>query len=185
MYYNVSKPKNLLRSGLNRENEMDILELIKTRRSVRKFKNKDVNSEIIDEILEAGRWAPSGLNNQPWKFMVLAEEAKDSLAGHTKYSHIVKNADKLIVVFFDKEDSYNRDKDLMAIGACIQNMLIFIHSKGLGACWLGEILNQKAQIHKLLKTSKNLELAAVLALGYPLDSPGGGRRKKIKDLTIK
>ncbi len=164
---------------------MDILELVKTRRSVREFKKKDVSRDIIDEILEAGRWAPSGLNNQPWKFMVLIEEDKDSLAEYTKYSQIVKSANKLIVVFFDKEDSYNRDKDLMAIGACIQNMLISTHSKELGACWLGEILNQKAQIHKLLKTPENLELAAVLALGYPLDSPRGGRRKKLKDLTIR
>ncbi|MFH1519787.1 MAG: nitroreductase family protein [Candidatus Omnitrophota bacterium] len=164
---------------------MDILELIKTRRSVRKFKNKDVSREIINDILEAGRWAPSGLNNQPWKFMILEAERKNSLAECTKYSQIVKNADKLILVFFDQENSYNRDKDLMAIGACIENMLISIHSKGLGACWLGEILNQKTQIHKLLKTPKNLELAAVLALGYPLDSPRGARRKKLKDLIIR
>jgi len=164
---------------------MDILKIIKTRRTVRKFKHKDVGKEIVDEVLEAGRWAPSGLNNQPWKFMVLGKEAKDSLAERTKYSHIVKRADKLILVFFDKKDSYNRDKDLMAIGACIQNMLISIHSSGLGACWLGEILNQKSQVHKLLKTPKNLELAAVLALGYPLNSSRGPRRKKLKDLIIR
>jgi len=164
---------------------VDILELIKTRRSVRKFKNKDISREIINNILEVGRWAPSGLNNQPWKFMVLEQETKDSLAECTKYSNIVKSADKLIVVFFDKGDSYNRDKDLMAIGACIQNMLISIHFKGLGACWLGEILNQKDRIYKLLKTPKNLELAAVLALGYPLNPPRRARRKKLKDLIIK
>ena len=164
---------------------MDILELIKTRRSVRKFKKKAVSKKVILEILESGRWAPSGLNNQPWKFMVLGGEDKDSLAECTKYSRIAKSADKLILVFFDKEGSYNRDKDLMAIGACIQNMLIFIHSKKLGVCWLGEMLNQKAQIHKLLKTPKNLELAAVLALGYPLNYSRQGRRKEVKDLIIR
>jgi len=164
---------------------MDILKLIKTRRSVRKFKSKDVDKGIIDEILEAGRWAPSGLNNQPWKFMVLEEEGKNSLAEHTKYSEIIKGANKLIVVFFDKKDSYNRDKDLMAIGACIENMLMFIHSKGIGACWLGEILNQKNKIHKFLKISKSLELVAVLALGYPLKSASPTKRKKIKDLIIR
>ena len=164
---------------------MDILKIIKTRRSVRKFKNKDVSKEVVDEALEAGRWAPSGLNNQPWKFMVLEKEAKDSLAACTKYSDIVKSADKLILVFFDKKGSYNRDKDLMAIGACIENMLITIHSSRLGACWLGEILNQKSQVHKFLKTPKNLELVAVLALGYPLNSPRRTRRKKLKDLIIR
>ncbi len=164
---------------------MDILETIKMRRSVRIFRNKNVSRKIIDQTLEAGRWAPSGLNNQPWKFMVLGREAKDSLSKHTKYSHIVKSADKLILVFFNKKDSYNRDKDLMAIGACIQNMLISIHSRGLGACWLGEILNQKSQVHKCLKTPRSLELAAVLALGYSLDSPQKPRRKRLKDLIVK
>ncbi len=163
---------------------MDILKVLKARRSVRKFKKKAVSEKIILEILEAGRWAPSGLNNQPWKFMVLEKEAKDSLAEYTKYSVVVKSADKLIVVFFDKEDSYNRDKDLMAIGACVENMLLFIHTKGLGACWLGEILNQKEKVHKRLATSENLELAAVLALGYSLGSSGVTRRKRLKDLII-
>lgn len=164
---------------------MNILELIRTRRSIRKFKSKDVDKGVIDQILEAGRWAPSGLNNQPWKFMVSEGEDKNSLAEYTKYSDIIKSANKLIIVFFDKGDSYNRDKDLMAIGACVQNMLISIHSKGLGACWLGEILNQKNMIHKFLKISKNLELAAALALGYPLNSTSPTKRKKIKDLIIK
>ncbi|MCK4912105.1 MAG: nitroreductase [Candidatus Omnitrophica bacterium] len=164
---------------------MDILELIKARRSIREFKSKDIDEEIVDEILEAGRWAPSGLNNQPWKFMVLKGEDKNSLAEYTKYFDIIKGANKIIMVFLNNEDSYNRDKDLMAIGACIQNILISIHSKGLGACWLGEILNQKDQIHKFLKTSQNLELAAVLALGYPHDSSSGSKRKKLKDLIIK
>lgn len=164
---------------------MKIPELLKGRRSVRKFKRKSVSPEIVGDILEAGRWAPSGLNNQPWKFMVLAEDAKDSLAEYTKYSHIINSADKLIAVFFDRKESYDRDKDLMAIGACIENMLILIHSKRLGACWLGEILNQKAQIHKLLGTTKDLELVAVLALGYPFRYPRNTRRKPLKDLIIK
>jgi len=51
---------------------MGILRLIKGRRSVRKFKKKTVSKQIVEKILEAGRWAPSGLNNQPWRFMVLA-----------------------------------------------------------------------------------------------------------------
>ncbi|MDD4183330.1 MAG: nitroreductase family protein, partial [Candidatus Omnitrophica bacterium] len=45
---------------------MNILNLIKSRRSVRKFKKTDISAETIGKILEAGKWAPSGLNNQPW-----------------------------------------------------------------------------------------------------------------------
>lgn len=56
---------------------MSVLKLIKTRRSIRKFENKAVSKKTISDILEAGRWAPSGLNNQPWRFMVLAKNKKD------------------------------------------------------------------------------------------------------------
>jgi nitroreductase len=164
---------------------MDILKLIKTRRSIRRFKRNQIPYKLIEKILEAARWAPSGLNNQPWRFLVLEKEKKNILANYTKYSFIVKNADKVILVFLDKDSSYHYEKDLMAIGACIQNMLLYIHSLKLGACWLGEILNQRDQIHKILKIPKNLELEAVIALGKPAIFPKKGKRKKIKDLILK
>lgn len=164
---------------------MDCLGLIKKRRSVRKFKKKTVSKGVIGKILEAARWAPSGLNNQPWRFMVLEKEKKDILAQHTHYSQVIKSADKLIAVFLDKGSSYNDEKDLMAIGACIQNMLLFIHSLGLGSCWLGEILNKRIQVQKALKTSKNLKLLAVIALGYPAAKLKKTQRKALKKLIIK
>ena len=78
---------------------MDIFEGIKTRRSIRKFSSEEVSAEAIAKILEAGRWAPSGKNNQPWKFMVLDKVKKDALAEFTKYSFLVKGANKLILIF--------------------------------------------------------------------------------------
>jgi len=164
---------------------MDILNLIKTRRSVRRFKKYKVPAKVIEKILEAGRWAPSGLNNQPWKFMILEGESKDSLAQYTHYSSIIKGADKVILVFMDKKTSYNHEKDLMAIGACIQNMLTFVHSQKLGACWLGEILNKRNKISRLLKLPSGLALEAVIALGKPLVPSGKGRRKSLKNLIVK
>ncbi|MCF7908344.1 MAG: nitroreductase family protein [Candidatus Omnitrophica bacterium] len=164
---------------------MRALRLIKDRRSVRKFKKRAVSRQTVNKILEAGRWAPSGLNNQPWRFMVLDKEKKDALAVFTHYGHIIKSADKLILVFLDKKTSYNYEKDLMAIGSCIQNILLCIHSKKLGACWLGEILNQKKKVHKYLKLRPNLELEAVIALGAPVSYPRLTKRKKLKSLIIK
>jgi nitroreductase len=123
---------------------MDIFEIIKTRRSIRKFSREPVPDEIINRIIEAGTWAPSGLNNQPWKFAVIKDkELKTKISGLTHYSKIVLSANVLIGVFLDRTASYDRTKDSQAIGACIQNMLLFIHSLGLGAVWLGEILKNK------------------------------------------
>lgn len=162
-----------------------ISKLIKSRKSIRNFQRKAIPKSIIREILEAGRWAPSGLNNQPWRFMVLEKEKKDALAKFTNYGHIIKSSNKAILVFIDKNASYNYEKDLMAIGACIQNMLLYLHSQGLGACWLGEILNQRKEIKRLLKIPTPLELEAVIALGYPLKSYKPTPRKSLKKLIIK
>lgn len=164
----------------------EIKQLIRTRRSIRQYGDKLPTESQIEEILESGRWAPSGLNNQPWRFLIVKEKAKkDGLAKFTKYGDIVRDAPVLILVFMDIADSYNRDKDLMAIGACIQNMLLVIESMGLAACWLGEILNQKAQVHKFLITDSDLELMAVISLGYSDEDLTQTSRKSLKSLKVK
>jgi len=164
----------------------EVNQLIRTRRSIRQYGDKLPSEQDIEKILEAGRWAPSGLNNQPWRFLVVKDkEKKDGLADFTKYSDIIKDAPVLILVFMDIGDSYNRDKDLMAIGACIQNMLLAIESIGLAACWLGEILNQKKQVHKFLSTDSDLELMAVISLGYSDEDLTQASRKSLKSLKVK
>lgn len=158
--------------------------IIEKRRSIRKFKKDDIDKIAIREIINAGRWAPSGLNNQPWKFKILKGEEKDLVSKFTKYSHVVKGANVIILVFLDRTDSYHREKDFMAIGACIQNMLLSAYSLKIGTCWLGEILNQKEKIRKFLKLGKNIELAAVVALGKTTKYPKRSNRKKMKELVI-
>ena len=164
---------------------MDILKPIKERRSVRKFKKESIDKKTIDKILEAGQWAPSGLNNQPWKFLVLSGSEKDSLSEYTHYAQIIKEADKAICIFLDKEIMYNYEKDLLAVGACIQNMLLYIHSIGLGACWLGEILNKRDAINKKFNIDEDFQLEAVIALGKPSNTPKPTKRRSLKNLTLK
>jgi nitroreductase len=164
---------------------MDFLELCKSRRSVRRYEEKEVPEEAILKILEAGRWAPSGLNNQPWKFMVVRERKKiDELAKFTKYKHIVERAKALIIVFLDLGEMYDRTKDVQAIGASIQNMLLEAHDLGLGSCWIGEVLNRREKVEEFLGVPKNLELMAFITLGYPAESPRSSR-KSLEEILIK
>jgi nitroreductase len=159
---------------------MDTFELIKTRRSIRKFTDEPVSDEIIDNIIEAGAWAPSGLNNQPWKFAVIRDgELKTKISTLTRYSKIVLNADTLIAVFLDNSLSYDRTKDCQAVGACIQNMLLAVHSMGLGAVWLGEILKNKDKALGLTGGPDTLELMAVVALGHPAEKGGKASRRDL------
>jgi nitroreductase len=164
---------------------MDLMKLIKERRAVRRFKREKIPDKTIKDILEAARWAPSGMNNQPWKFMVLEGKDKNKLADYTVYSYVIHGADKVILVLLDRRESYNYEKDLMAIGACIQNILLYIHGLGLGACWLGEILSKRQEIDKMLKLPKDLELEAVIALGKPAMVPKSTRRTELDKLIIK
>ncbi|MCX7661506.1 MAG: nitroreductase family protein, partial [Candidatus Omnitrophica bacterium] len=112
---------------------MDILEIIRNRRSVRQFKRKPVPKNIIKKILEAGRWAPSGLNNQPWRFLIIKN--KTSLAKFLEEEFNIHQVPVLILVLLEQNSSYHREKDLMAMGACIQNMCLQAHSLEIGSCW--------------------------------------------------
>ena len=164
---------------------MDILDLIKSRRSVREFTSESVDNEQIEKILEAGRWAPSGLNNQPWRFKIITDnETKTKLAKQTHYGEIIKNAPVSIAVFLNLDESYDRTKDTMAIGACIQNILLEVHSLGLGAVWLGEILKKKDTVNEIFNVSKSHELMAIISLGHPKPEDRKSGRKKLKDLIL-
>ncbi len=162
-----------------------VTEAIRSRRSIRHYKTQPVPSEITELVLEAGRWAPSGLNNQPWRFVTISDSSVlQQLSGLTHYSSIIKTSGMCIAVFFNIPSGYNRDKDMMGIGACIQNMLLAAHSLGLGAVWLGEILNKKDEVRSLLEISDENELVAVIALGYSDEKPSG-KRKKLPELILK
>lgn len=163
-----------------------ILEAIYTRRSVRSFTSDKLEDEALLEIIKAGSFAPSGLNNQPWRFIIIKdEEIKKNISALTHYSKIVLNGKALIAVMLDTEAVYNREKDIQAIGACIQNMLLAIHSLGLGGVWLGEILNRKDKFNALVGIENRYELMAVIALGKRSGSKLSFSRKNIDELILK
>ncbi|WP_417909571.1 nitroreductase family protein [Candidatus Electronema sp. PJ] len=148
--------------------EQPIQEAIKQRRSIREFTEQPVERDLLERIITAGIWAPSGLNNQPWRFVLIRDQdIRTQLAQLTHYAHIVKAASALIAVYLDQEKMYDRVKDHQAAGACIQNMLLAAHELGLGAVWLGQILANKEKVNEVLRLDSHYELAALLALGYP------------------
>jgi len=106
------------------------LDFVRGRKSVRNFIFSKVYKDTILEILEFGRWAPSGMNNQPWRVnVVIHEKVKTMLKEHTKYGSIIESAYVNLVVFLDKEKSYDRVKDIQGIGAFMQNLLLGVHAQ--------------------------------------------------------
>jgi nitroreductase len=161
-------------------NENPVIETIKARRSIRQFTKGPVSDEVVNQILESGLWAPSGKNNQPWKFAIIQDLAlKESLAVLTHSRSIIQGASACIAVFLDHSRVYDRTKDVQAVGACIQNMLLTIHSLGLGGIWLGEILKNKEKVAEILGAGGDLELMAVVAFGHLAKRPGDGERDSL------
>jgi nitroreductase len=165
---------------------MDVIEAIKSRRSVREFTDDKVDDKALEKIIDAGRWAPSGLNNQAWRFIIIRDiGTKEELCGLTHYGAIIKNAPVLIAVFLDRKEMYDHTKDVQSIGACIQNMLLAIHSMGFGAVWLGEILKKKEGVNSVLRAPDSYELMAVVALGHPVHKNRVSERKELSQLVFR
>ncbi len=165
---------------------MDILEAIFTRRSIRQYTGDPVSREQLLEIIKAGMWAPSGLNNQPWRFAIVRDTGiRQALGKLTKYHTVVESASACVAVFLDKESIYHEVKDHQAMGACLQNMLLAAHGLGLGAVWLGEILKSAIAVRKLLDLPETLELMAVVAIGQPENRNRTSTRKQIKEVLLK
>lgn len=163
-----------------------VLEAIFARRSIRQYTDDAVTQQDVQTVLEAGRWAPSGLNNQPWRFAVVRDsKVKQAIAKQTHYRQIILNAPVIIVVFIDNDAGYDRVKDCQGIGACLQNMWLAAHALNLGGVWLGEILKNRDRVGEILEAPKSYELMAVLAIGHPKHRQQKSDRKSISELVFK
>jgi nitroreductase len=163
----------------------DVVKVIYARRSVRQFLDAPVDRELLLELLRAASWAPSGLNNQPWRFAIVWDaQVKEKLAGLTRYATVLRNAPVLVPVFMDRETSYDYVKDCQAVGACIENLLLAAHGYGLGAVWIGEILKNKELVRDIFGLPERLELMAVVAIGHPTHEKQTSHRRPLEELIL-
>ena len=161
-----------------------VLAAIQGRRTIRNYTSEEVGKGLLLSVLEAGRWAPSGKNGQPWRFVVIRDpKVKGALSQCTRYGSIIAQAPVVVALFLDSQASYDRTKDLQAIGGCMENMLLAAHSLGLGASWQGEILNRRAEVESLLGVPSDYELMAVLTLGFPSRSDQSSSRKALEEIA--
>lgn len=157
----------------------DVLNAIKNRRTIRRFKPDPIDDEKLQMILEAGRWAPSFSNLQPWKFIVTKDQhLKNELdkASRESVLHLgINEASVVILVCVDR-----RIDPLHAIeagAAATQNMALATHSLDLGAGWIGVWGTEaEAAIQKLFQLPETTRVVSLLPIGNPAESPQGNRK---------
>ena len=166
--------------------EYPVFKAILNRRSVRDYTDEQITDEEINQILEAGRWAPSARNSQPWRFLVIKDTLKiKDLCQFTEYANIMRESKANILVFLDKNSYDIEVKSIQSIGACIQNMLLTAHELGIGTCWIGEIVNRHEKVEKFLNLPENLELMALITLGKIPPEKKESNRIPLNELMIK
>jgi len=151
---------------------METITYIKTRRSRRKFLDKKIPDEILEKIINAGRYAPSSMNSQPWEFIIVKDnEIKKKLAElkGKDNEECLLGAKVIIVVCVDMEKSATR---WVEDGVCAaMNILLTIHELGLGAVYVTGYNNQDSEItegiKKTLSLPGNIMPVVLIPLGYP------------------
>ena len=165
--------------------EMELLTLIRSRRSVLRFEKGDVSDQQIESILEAGRWAPSYINSQPWEFFVLRDAAlrertADILQRVTISWQGVVQAPVIIIVAVDA--SIDPRHHIEDGAAAAQNMALMAHGLGLSTFWAGlygENDNRgtpEDELRTLLGAPRTLRFVAALPVGHVAYVPEGNRR---------
>jgi nitroreductase len=146
---------------------LDILNLLKSRRSIRVYQDKPVPLDFLLQILEAGRWAPTGANLQPWHFIVVTDpETRKEIGKVARFffikSSFVEKAPLVLILGFDtRKGKYGRYDVTLAGG----NMMTMATNLGLGTCWIGAF--DEPKVKETLGIPKPIEVIALITLGYP------------------
>lgn len=147
-----------------------LIDLILTRRSIRKFKAIRVERDTIQSVIKAAMYAPSAANRQPWHFIVIDEKSimVDIMAFHSN-SRMLGTASHAILICGDENLQHDNNYWKADCGAATQNMLLAAHSLGLGACWIGIFPREYRMnsISALMKLPDHIKPFALVAIGYP------------------
>ena len=145
---------------------MDVFEAIRKRRSIRNYTGDSIPVGHLEQIVDAGRWAASGYNRQPWTFVVVTDKAM--LERFCVVSKAVEQAAAVIAVVMDDSSQFW----LEDASAAVENMLLASTALGYGSCWLeGRTLAHEQELKEWLGVPAEKRLITLVSLGVPVEWP--------------
>ena len=162
-----------------------VLEAIKKRQSVRSYREKEIPEEVLQQILEAGRLAPSASNQQGWEFIVVKEESlRKKLVPACKNQKFVGEAPVVIAgcatnldhIMSNGEHSYPID-----LAIALDHMSLEAASLGLGTCWIGAFYQD--QVKEILGVPEDVRVVALMPVGYPKELGSKTGRKPLSEIV--
>jgi nitroreductase len=175
---------------------MDLIEAIKGRRSIRKYKADSVPEEALQVVMEAVRWAPSWANTQCWKMIVVKDsKMKSDVAGalsknNPALSSIIEAPVLLILCgmkgisgfYKDQPKTEKGDWLMFDVGLAMENLCLTAHTLGLGTVIVGNFDHRR--VAEILEVPQNIEVVAMTPLGYPASDGPAPRRKEISEFVF-
>ena len=160
---------------------MDCVKEILNRRSIRKFKKESVSEEVITNILEAGRLAPTATNQQPWHFVVARNQQEKEAFIFSGFNKFVTEADFIVLGIYKKSEIVIEKLSLMDVTIALQNMVITAKVQGIGSCWMGAF-DEKKLLETLNLPDDCITVGAV-AFGIPDEQPKQPPKKQLNEIV--
>ncbi len=166
---------------------MDFTEVIKNRRSIRKFTDEPISDEILERILEAGRLSPTWANLQGTRYIVVKNpETVKAIAAATG-QRWVNEAPMFIVATISPQHSGKNKNGLeyymLDLGICFEHIILAITNEGLGGCWMGYFDEEK--IRNILSVPRDERIIALTPLGFPNYTPREQIRMPLKEIAFR
>jgi len=166
----------------------ECIQVINDRRSIRKFKSKELSKQQIEQLLHSAQMAPSAGNLQARDFVVVTKkETKQKLCKAALNQYFIEEAPVVIAVCANYNRSisrYGNRGELYSIQdatASVMNILLTAHSLGLGTCWVGAFYEDK--VSEILGIPKSIRPIALIPVGYPDETPIAPPRRSLSEVT--
>lgn len=162
-----------------------VFEVIKGRRSIRDFKDGKIPDEHLRLVLEAGIWAPSGSNLQPWEFVLIKDE--DLVERVRLFSPGLFGRPAAIILICinrkiaEKAGRMGELTSLMDISMAAENIMLMAYALNIGSCPVASF--NKAAVKELLGLPAHVEPALMITLGYPKEIPKPPSRRPLEEVV--
>ena len=159
---------------------MSCIEQLLLRRSIRKFKKEPIPEEVIQNILEAGRLAPSATNIQPWHFILLKEQEAKEACSFGGFNGWTSDSDFIIVGVYKPSTAMMDHYALMDVTIALQNMVIAGALQGVGSCWIGAW--DDAKLRRVLGLPLDYKIVGLVPFGIPDGIPAQTNKKPLTQI---
>jgi len=160
---------------------LDVMDVILSRRSIRQYEQKEIQTEVLNKILEAGRQAPSAANRQPIHFIVVTEDNIKKELSKGLFNRFIKDSPLTIVGCANTGARLTGKWSIVDTTIALQNMVIAAWTMGIGSCWIGDFKEKK--VKELLQIPNKWKVVALIPFGYPAEQPKPKKKKPVTELV--